>query len=93
MISQKKEEDRYRMLLQAIAVARVGQFLMVDGAPKPFFVVAIYVCANLTAERYVITNTTPTEEGEVVCHTVVLSSCFLLMQQSEPPGIHCPKRF
>jgi hypothetical protein len=38
VISQKKEEDRYRMLLQAIAIARAGQFLMVDGAPKPFFV-------------------------------------------------------
>ena len=76
MISQEKEEDRYRMLLQAIAVARAGQFLKVDGAPKPFFVVAIYLCANLTAERYVITNTTPTEKGEEVCHTVVLLSFF-----------------
>ncbi|KAG1766756.1 kinase-like domain-containing protein [Suillus placidus] len=64
VISQKKEEDRYRMLLQAITAARAGQFLMVDGAPKPFFVVAIYLCANLTAERYVVTHTTPTEEGE-----------------------------
>jgi len=62
------------MLLQAIAVARAGQFLMVDGALKPFFVVAIYLCANLTAERYVITNTTLTEEGEEVCYTVVLLS-------------------
>jgi len=43
-ISQKKEEDQYRMLLQAIAVARAGQFLMVDGALKTFFVVAYYLC-------------------------------------------------
>ncbi|KAG1831980.1 hypothetical protein F4604DRAFT_1946265 [Suillus subluteus] len=63
VISQKKEEDRYRMLLQAITVTRVGQFLM-DSATKPFFIVAIYLCANLTAERYVVTHTTPTEEGE-----------------------------
>ncbi|KAG2134466.1 hypothetical protein DEU56DRAFT_809215, partial [Suillus clintonianus] len=54
IISQKEEEDRYRMLLQAITVARAGQFLMGDGAPKPFFVVAIYLRANLTAERYVV---------------------------------------
>jgi len=46
VISQKKEEDQYRMLLQAIAVARAGQFLMVDGALKTFFVVAIHLCKS-----------------------------------------------
>ncbi|KAG1843674.1 kinase-like domain-containing protein [Suillus subluteus] len=35
-----------------------------DSATKPFFIVAIYLCANLTVERYVVTHATPTEEGE-----------------------------
>ncbi|KAG2123457.1 hypothetical protein DEU56DRAFT_893632 [Suillus clintonianus] len=64
VVSQKKEEDRCRMLLQAITIVRAGQYLMADGAPKPFFVVAIYLRANLTAERYVVTHTTPTEDQE-----------------------------
>lgn len=44
------------MLLQAIAAARVGQHLIREGAQIQFFVVAIYLCANLTAERYVVAN-------------------------------------
>ncbi|KAG1734454.1 uncharacterized protein EDB91DRAFT_1250976 [Suillus paluster] len=56
VVSQEKEEDQYRMLLQAITVARAGQYLIRKGAPVHFFVVAIYLRANLTVERYVVAN-------------------------------------
>ncbi|KAG1728288.1 uncharacterized protein EDB91DRAFT_1228495 [Suillus paluster] len=59
VVSQEKEEDRYRMLLQAIAVARAGQYLIREGAPVHFFVVAIYLRADLTVERYVVANIGP----------------------------------
>jgi len=48
------------MLLQAIAVARAGQYLIQAGSQ--FFVVAIYLRANLIAERYIIAHIAP--EGE-----------------------------
>jgi hypothetical protein len=41
------------MLLEAIAVARAGQYLARQGQ---FFVVAVYLRANLIAERYVVAN-------------------------------------
>ncbi|KAL4062964.1 kinase-like domain-containing protein [Scleroderma citrinum] len=56
-ISQKKESDRWRMLLQAIAAARAGHFLMRRGTEKHFFVVAIYLRATLEAERYIVMQT------------------------------------
>ncbi|KAG1784539.1 uncharacterized protein HD556DRAFT_1427453 [Suillus plorans] len=54
VVSQKNESDRLRMLIQGIALARVGQCFMPDG--EKFFLVAIYLRANLTAERYIITQ-------------------------------------
>jgi hypothetical protein len=93
VISQKNEEDRYRMLLQAITVAQAGQFLM-DSATKPFFVVTIYLCANLTAERYVVTHTTPTEEGEEgqkMCHDI-LSSHFFCSWNSQDRQVSIAKK-
>ncbi|OJA13562.1 hypothetical protein AZE42_13275 [Rhizopogon vesiculosus] len=62
IVSQDDEADRYRMLLQAIAVARAGQYLIRHGSPMRFFVVAIYLRANLTAERYIVTNIGPERE-------------------------------
>ncbi|KAG2336916.1 hypothetical protein BDR05DRAFT_79476 [Suillus weaverae] len=54
VVSQKNESDRFRMLVQGIALARVGQHFMPGG--EKFFVVAIYLRANLTAERYIVTQ-------------------------------------
>jgi hypothetical protein len=73
VISQRNEQDRYRMLLQAIAVARAGQYLMEAGAPMRFFVVAVYLRADLTAERYVVTHTGP---GRKVCRSAHPPCCF-----------------
>ncbi|KAG2120338.1 hypothetical protein BD769DRAFT_1749219 [Suillus cothurnatus] len=52
VVSQKNESDRFRMLIQGIALARVGQCFMPGG--EKFFVVVIYLRENLTAERYIV---------------------------------------
>ena len=86
VILQRNEQDRYRMLLQAIAVARAGQYLMEAGAPMRFFVVAVYLHADLTVERYVVTHTGP---GRKVCRSVHPPFVFLIGS----PGIHWPEKF
>jgi hypothetical protein len=73
VVSQNDEADRYRMLLQAIAVARAGQYLIRQGAQIQFFVVAIYLKANLIAERYIIANIGGTRE---VCQLFIVSFFF-----------------
>ena len=67
-VAKENAEDRSRMLLQAIAAARAGQCLMEDGAPIQFFVVAIYLCANLTAERYVVAHIRPNRQVYCFIH-------------------------
>ncbi|KIJ58017.1 hypothetical protein HYDPIDRAFT_190913 [Hydnomerulius pinastri MD-312] len=54
VIPNSNEQDRYRMLLQAVATARAGCFLMKHNSMKKFFVVAIHVTNELTAERYIV---------------------------------------
>ena len=75
------ESDRYCMLIQCIAVARGGQYLMKAG--EQFFVVGIYLRENLIVERFIVAQT-----GKKVCHSVC---CTIFLM--EAPGIHCPKRF
>ncbi|KAF8804871.1 hypothetical protein BYT27DRAFT_6685730 [Phlegmacium glaucopus] len=54
VVSQKNEEDRYRMLLQAIALARlVFQLRRSESTAHPF-IVGIYLTASLNAERYIV---------------------------------------
>ncbi|KAG6371881.1 hypothetical protein JVT61DRAFT_8883 [Boletus reticuloceps] len=54
VISESRETDRYRMLLQGIAAVRAVNTLKKFGSEKDLFVVAVYLKANLTAERYII---------------------------------------
>ncbi|KAN0081581.1 hypothetical protein V8E55_009205, partial [Tylopilus felleus] len=61
VISNKTQNDRWRMLVEAIPLARAGQFLLKPTSKKTFFVVAIYVTANLVASRYIVM---PTEDGD-----------------------------
>ena len=62
VVSNEKETDRHRMLLQAIATARAGQYLMKAG--EQFFVVAIYLPANLIAERYIVAQTESPQDAQ-----------------------------
>jgi len=57
VVSDKGEADRCRMLVEAIALARAGQFLLQSGSKKRFFVVAIYVDADMVASRYIVMQT------------------------------------
>ena len=57
VISNKTESDRWRMLVEAIPLARAGQFLLKPTSKKTFFVVAIYVTADLVASRYIVMST------------------------------------
>lgn len=57
MISENEENDRAQMLVNAIALARVGQFLLKSTSEKRFFVVAIYLDASLVASRYIVMQT------------------------------------
>ena len=77
------ESDRFHMLLEAIAVARAGQYLTRQGQ---FFVMAVYLRENLIAEKDVVANIGP----RVVCCSVRLLLFFFLTGW---PGFHCPERF
>ena len=80
VMSQTSESDRYRMLVQAIAVARAGQYLLKSTSEKRFFVVAIYVNADMVASRYIVVQTNPgNEELKPVSDGYsVVYSCYLL---------------
>ncbi|KAI6002621.1 hypothetical protein F5J12DRAFT_840168 [Pisolithus orientalis] len=57
VISLKQEDDRFRMLLQAIAAARAGKILLKETAKRKFFVVAVYLNKDLVASRYIVMQT------------------------------------
>jgi len=72
------------MLVQAIAIARAGQYLMTAG--EQFFVVGIYIRENMIAERFVVANTGPDREVRHYFHRIH----FFLTQI---PGIYYPAQF
>ncbi|KAG6372758.1 hypothetical protein JVT61DRAFT_7155 [Boletus reticuloceps] len=61
IVSDRQETDRYRMLLQGIAAVRVICILKKLDSKKYLFVVAVYLKANLTVERYTIMQTSTGE--------------------------------
>jgi len=63
--SEENESDRWRMLIEAIAAARAGHFLMKSDAEEHFFVVAIYLRRSLEAERYIVMQTSADEGNPV----------------------------
>lgn len=54
IFSEPSEQDRYRMLLQAMTAARVGKYLTNADDARPFVAMAIYVTEHLVAERYLV---------------------------------------
>lgn len=54
VISIKNEQDRYRMLLQAIALACLLFELRKPNSGAHPFIVAVYLTATMTAERYIV---------------------------------------
>jgi hypothetical protein len=78
VISDKTEKDRFRMLVEAIALARVGHFLLQPTSKKTFFVVAIYVNAKMVVTRYIVIQTEGRDTGEKpVCVFTIVVMCYL----------------
>ncbi|KAF8554805.1 hypothetical protein OG21DRAFT_1017232 [Imleria badia] len=63
VISDVNESDRRRVLVEAIALARTGQFLLKSSSKKRFFVVALYVDANMVVSRYIVMQTGDVNAG------------------------------
>ena len=73
VVSQRDGSNQSHMLLQSIVLAHAGQYLVTAGTT--FFTVAIYLCGNLTAERYIVSQTGSDAQA---CHSVChLFFCFL----------------
>jgi hypothetical protein len=65
IISGKDQQDRYRMLVQAVALARVV-FALTKPDSAPPFIVAIYLTEEMVAERYILMKK-PVAEPDQVC--------------------------
>jgi hypothetical protein len=87
VISEVNEEDRWRMLVQATATVRVGYHLQKSHSQHgPFFVVAIYLRASLTAERYIVMQTA--SNGKVWFQISIVSAT----KMTALPGLDCADR-
>ena len=65
VVSFKDEKDRFRMLLQAIALARLVFELRKAGSTEQLFIVAIFLTKEMIAERYILMKLSE-ESDEVV---------------------------
>ena len=74
VISQKNESDRFRMLVEAIALARTGQYLLKSNSKRKFFAVAIYVDARMVVSRYIVMQTGDSEKKPVSVNDIVVLS-------------------
>ena len=54
VVSQSNEGDRYRMLLQASCLARLGNSLRASTSQKPVVIMAIYIDKFLVASQYLL---------------------------------------
>ena len=61
-----KGKDRFRMLLQAVALARVIFALRKAGSTQYPFIVAVYLTQDMTAERYIVMKLRSEEPDKVV---------------------------
>jgi VIT1/CCC1 family predicted Fe2+/Mn2+ transporter len=77
IISHSNEMDRYRMLLQAVALARLISALRSDST-EHLFIVAIYLTKDLAAERYIVMKSRSSDEVRFstyhhISHTIYFS--------------------
>jgi len=52
--SQPNESDRFRMLLQASCIARIGNWLRASTSGKPIIIMAIYIDKYFEAMQYLL---------------------------------------
>jgi hypothetical protein len=50
--SQANESEKFRMLLQAACMARIGNQLRTSAAGKPIVIMAVYVDKDFVARQY-----------------------------------------
>ena len=67
VVSNVNESDRYRMLLQAVALARLVPELC-TGSTEQLFIVAIYLTKKLTADRYILMKSGAETDQVVLLH-------------------------
>ena len=90
VIAQKNESDRFRMLVEAIALARTGQYLLKSNSKRKFFVVAIYVDARMVASRYVVMQTS---HGDLENKSVSVHNIVVFSYSRKSTGVHSSERF
>ena len=64
-------QDRYRMLVEGVAAVRAGQYLSNSDTHR-FFMVAIYLTADLHAEWYILTEGGSGSSNKQVHHMIAL---------------------
>ena len=88
IVSFSNEKDRYRMLLQAIALARLIFTLCnrKSGSTKHPFIVAVYLKQSMTAERYILMKLN-SESDEVVHRLSIITILFTFLRYLFPRKI------
>ncbi|KAG5650424.1 hypothetical protein H0H81_012315 [Sphagnurus paluster] len=62
VVPKKEKQDRYRMLVQAISLARLAFHLRRPGSTAHPFIVSIYMTAGMIVKRYILMQTESTSE-------------------------------
>jgi hypothetical protein len=52
--SQSNESDRFRMLLQASCISRIGNWLRASTSGEPIVIMAVYIDKHFKATQYVL---------------------------------------
>ena len=87
VVSQKDESDEARMLLQAVALSRAGNYLMKSTSDKTFFMVVIYLSKNLQVHRYIVKPENRDVKAKVFIFNPLFCQLFLtvISYQGEHP--------
>ncbi|KAI5119409.1 hypothetical protein M0805_004896 [Coniferiporia weirii] len=68
VVSDPDGSDRWRMLCQAIVLARVGSYLLKEKSARTFVVMAVYVTNHYIAERYFVYQPKREDRGvDILC--------------------------
>jgi hypothetical protein len=76
VVSFPSEKDRYRMLLQAVALARLTFALRKSGSTEHPFIGAVYLTRLMTAERYIVMKLH--SGSDEVVYQLSINSIFLI---------------
>ena len=80
----RQGKDRFRMLLQAVALARAIFALRKAGSAQYPFIVAVYLTQNMTAERYIVMKVRSEEPDKVVHRFSINAILFIFLRFLSP---------